>query len=134
MSQENVVEQARRIYDHFIATHDVRAETFHPEFVLDMSTFRGWPEQQTYRGIEGLRAFIAAWLEPFDDFEFEVKELRDAGDKVVAVISQRGRSKFGGVPVEMHFAQVMTYRDGKQARVDMYATPAEGLEAAGLSE
>jgi len=100
-----------------------------------MSTFQGWPEQQTYRGIEGLRAFIAAWLEPFDDFEFEVEEVRDAGgDKVLAVIRQGGRSKVGGVPVEMHFAQVMTYRDGKQARVEMYATPAEGLEAAGMSE
>ena len=133
MSQQNV-EHARRIFDHFIATHEVRAETFHPEFVLDMSTFGGWPEQQTYRGIEGLRAFIAAWLEPFDDFEFEVEELRDAGDKLVAVIWQRGRSKVGGVPVEMHFAQVLTYSDGKQARVEMYATPAEGLEAAGMSE
>ena len=133
MSRENV-EHARRTYERFIATHDVPAEAYDPDFVLDMSTFGGWPEEQTYHGIEGVRAFLAVWLEPFDDFEFEVEELHDAGDEVVAVVCQRGRSKASGVPVEMRLAHLMTYRDGKQVRAEMYATRAQALEAAGLSE
>ena len=99
-----------------------------------MSTFRGWPERRAYRGIEGLRAFLADWLEPWDHFEFEVEELHDVGDKVVAVVRQRGLSKATGVPVGMHLAHVGTYKDGKTVRTEMYASPAEGLEAVGLSE
>jgi hypothetical protein len=34
----------------------------------------------------------------------------------------------------MAFGQVFTIRDGKLARMEMYADPAEALEAAGLSE
>jgi hypothetical protein len=66
----------------------------HPDYGLDMSTFGGWPEHPTYRGVEGLRAFLAAWLEPWDDYEFEVEELHDAGDKVVAVVGAPGSSRF----------------------------------------
>ena len=65
MSQENV-EIARRGYRHFIETGDVLDEIFHPAYVLDMARFRGWPEQQSYRAVEGLRAFLADWLEPWD--------------------------------------------------------------------
>jgi ketosteroid isomerase-like protein len=60
--------------------------------------------------------------------------LHDAGDTVVAVARQRGLSKATGVPVEMHLAHVIIYRHGKAIRTRMYASPAEGLEAAGLSE
>ena len=45
-----------------------------------------------------------------------------------------GRSKSTGVQVEMHFGQVFTLADGKQLRMEMYADPAEALEAAGLAE
>ena len=38
------------------------------------------------------------------------------------------------MPVEMSFAQVWTFRDGKQARTEVYSERAEALEAAGLSE
>jgi hypothetical protein len=48
MSQENVV-IARRGYEHFIRTQDVLDEVFRPDYVLDMSRFRGWPERHTYR-------------------------------------------------------------------------------------
>jgi ketosteroid isomerase-like protein len=58
--------------------------------------------------------------------------LHDAGDKVVAVVRQRGISKASGVPVEMHLAHVLTDQDGKMIRNEMYASPADGLEAAGL--
>ena len=133
MSQENV-EIMRRGFDHFAATGDFRAEVMHPDFVWNMSTYRGWPEQQTYSGIQGARQFIADWTEPWEGWEFEVEALRDAGDKVVAITRQRGRSKTTGVAVDMEFAQVWTLRQGKQVRMDMYSSPAEALEAVGLRE
>ncbi len=133
MSQENV-EIVRRRYEYLAATGDYLSETHAPDFVWDMSKFRGWPEQQTYDGVEGARVFLRDWLEAWDDWEVEVEALHDAGDKVVAIVRQRGRSKTTGLHVEMSFGQVFSIRDGKLARMEMYADPVEALEAAGLSE
>src|SRR5438132_2965199 len=133
MSQENV-EIVRRGYEHFAATGDLLAEDAALDFVWDMSKFRDWPEQQTYEGLEGVRAFLRDWLEAWNDWELEVEAFHDAGDKVVTIVRQRGQSKTSGLPVDMAFAQVWTIRDGKSARMEMYADPVEALEAVGLSE
>ena len=132
MSRENV-DNLRRNYEHFIATGEFSGE-FAPDFVWDMSTFRNWPERQTYEGIEGARQFLAEWLEAWDDWELELEELRDADESVVAIVRQRGRSKATGLLVDMHFGQVWQIRDGKNLRMRMYASPDEALEAAGLQE
>jgi ketosteroid isomerase-like protein len=140
MSQENV-EIVRRRYENFAATgHSLTRwtqgmrETIAPDFVWDMSKFRGWPEQQTYEGVEGASVFLRNWLEAWDDWELEVEALHDAGDRVVAIVRQRGRSKTSGLLVDMAFGQVWTIRDGKSTRMEMYADPAEALEAVGVSE
>ncbi len=134
MSQEDV-EVVRRGYEYFIATGEFLAETIHVDFVWDMSTFRGWPDRQTYAGIEGATEFNADWDEAWDDWRLEVEEYIDAGDaRVVTIVRQRGRSKTSGVIVDMRFGQVFTIRDAKQHRMQMYASPSEALEAAGLSE
>jgi ketosteroid isomerase-like protein len=122
----------RRGYAEFIATGELSDERIAPEFVWDMSTFRNWPERQTYKGIEGAREFMAAWQGAWDDWKLEVEELHPAGDKVVAIVRQRGRAKATGMAVDMHFGQVWTFRDGKQVRMEMYSTPEEALRAAGL--
>ena len=104
MSQENV-ERVRRGYEHFAATGDFVGEST-ADFVWDMSKFRGWPEQQTYEGVEGARVFLRDWIAAWDDWELEVEALHDAGDKVVVILRQRGQSKTSGLPVDMAFGQV----------------------------
>ena len=133
MSQENV-ELVREAYERFQATGEFDPELTDPEFVWDMSTFRGWPGQQEYHGAEGARQFLNEWLEAWDDWELELEELHDAGEQIVAIVRQRGRSKSMGLPVDMTFAQLFTLRDGKQVRMQMYAEPSEALEAAGARE
>jgi ketosteroid isomerase-like protein len=54
------------------------------------------------------------------------------GDKVVAILRVPGRSKTGGVPVEMSMAHVDTFRDGKQVRTDNYSDVDEAFKAVGL--
>ena len=133
MSQENV-EVVRRGYEHWFATGEFLAGINHPDFVWDMSTFRGWPERQTYPGIDGAREFLADWTEAWEDLVIEVEEYIEAEERVVTILSQHGRSKTTGLPVEMRFGQVWTLRDRQQLRMQMYASPEEALEAAGLSE
>jgi ketosteroid isomerase-like protein len=132
MSQEDV-DNLRLAYRQFIATGEFSGN-FTPDFVWDMSTFQGWPERQTYEGIEGARQFMSDWLEAWEDWQLELEELVDAGDHVVAVVRQRGRSKATGLPEDMRFAQVWTFRDGAQARMRMFASRTDALEAVGASE
>ncbi len=130
MSEENV-EIVRGAYKQFATTGQLAAETATPDFVWDMSNFHGWPEQEVYEGVAGAEAFLSDWTATWDDWELEVEALRDAGDKVVALVRQRGRSKTAGMPVEMSFAQVWTLCDGMQARMEMYSDPQEALKAVG---
>jgi ketosteroid isomerase-like protein len=122
MSQENV-ETVRNGYQRFAATGEFSDEIVTADFVWDMSNFHGWPEQQVYEGAAGARAFLGAWTGAWEDWELEIDALHDAGDKVVALLRQHGRSKAAGMLLEMTFAQVWTLRDGKE----------EALEAAGLT-
>lgn len=133
MSQENV-EIVRQGYERFAASGEVVVELTTDDLVWNMSNFHGWPEQQVYEGLDGVQVFISEWMNAWEDWELEVEALLDAGDRVVALVHQRGRSKAAEMPVEMSFAQVWTVRDGKQTRMDMYSDRQEALEAAGLGE
>jgi ketosteroid isomerase-like protein len=133
MSEANT-EIVRRGFERFRETLDFDPQIIAPDFVWDMSTFQGWPEQKTYAGIEGARRFMHDWLDAWDDWELEVETFEDAGDKVVAIVRQHGRAKATGLAVDMHFAMVFTVWDGKQVRMEMYADPAEALAAVGLGD
>jgi ketosteroid isomerase-like protein len=74
------------------------------------------------------------WFSSFEDWAFDVEEVFDAGDRVVAIARQHAKSKHDGPEVEVRVAQVWTFRDDLVARMEMYAERDEALEAAGLSE
>lgn len=114
-------------YAHFASTGDLLADIHAPDFVWDMSQFRGWPEQPTYQGIEGARAFLRTWIGAWDDWEVEVESLEEVGEQVLAILLQRGRSKATGLPIDMRFAMLWSLRDGKETRMTMYADPDEAL-------
>ena len=50
------------------------------------------------------------------------------------MVSQTGRSRTTGLPVDMSFAQVFTIRNGQQTRIEIYADLDEALKAVGLKE
>ena len=61
-------------------------------------------------------------------------EIIDAGDRVVVAIRMSGRGRGSGIDVEANWFHVLTARDDKAVRIAWYASRAEALEAAGLSE
>ncbi len=52
-----------------------------------------WPDDAEYHGHDGLRELTRQWEESFDDFGFDVHDLRDAGDSVVALLEMTGGSR-----------------------------------------
>ena len=80
----------------------------------------------------GAEGFFADWGSVWDSWEPAVEAMHDVGDKVVAILRVRGRSKMSATPIEMSMAHVVTFRDGKQTRTDNYSRPHEALKAVGL--
>ena len=93
------------------------------------------PDQDSYFGRDGVRAFWTAWTDNFEGFRLEVEELIDAGDDVVVVTRIRGRGIASGAEVRSNsFAQVARVRDRKIRRWEIYDRTQDALEAAGLRE
>ncbi len=70
------------------------------------------PEGEERRGGEGVAEFVRDWVEPFSDMDVEWSLEQAGPDQVLAIIDMRGRGRESGVPAEMHFAQLWTFRDG----------------------
>ena len=65
-----------------------------------------------------------------------MERLTDLGSGAVlaAGVTETGRGKGSGAPVDRSFAVLYTVIDGKIARMTMFRTEQVALEAAGLSE
>ena len=88
--------------------------------------------------VHGKNAFVRVWRRywgTWDDYVLEPIEFIDAGeDRVVVVTDERGRGRGSGVPFEQRSATIFTLRAGKIARLQIFNTREEALEAAGLSK
>ena len=133
MSQENV-EQVRAIYDayergDYEAALRIMDEDI--EFVAP-DDFSGGG--RAYRGLDAVREGVATWLAAWDDYHFELRELCDAGEQVVATGWQTGRGRASGVEVSEEIFSVWTLRSGRVIGQRMFRDKQQALEAVGLSE
>jgi uncharacterized protein len=136
MSQENV-----EVFNRAVAAgtrYDVPAllEELDPEveWHAAIPPLLGGEASKVYRGHEGVRELIGDFEETFADSQMEFPEVRDLGDRILAIGRLRNRGKASGAEVESPLAYLVELRKGKVSRVHTYLDPAEALEAAGLSE
>ena len=87
-----------------------------------------------YRGHDGVRRWWETWIGTFADFSGEVEDVRDLGDVTVVRVRLRGYGVESRAPMEQTFWAVSEWREKKVVRFLMFASEAEALEAAGLSE
>jgi ketosteroid isomerase-like protein len=133
MSRENV-ELVRKLLDVYNErTFAENSDLIDPDVVWDMSRVQ-LPDGDSYTGRSEFRSFVEAWEEGFASEHMEAQEIVDAGERVVVMVHHRGRGKSSGIETEQKFAMVWTLRDGRAARMDVYPTRAEALEAVGLRE
>ena len=133
MSQENV-EVVRDAFQTFSAEGIEAALAFYAPDCVWYPTDRRL-EGSAYRGHDGMRRLQAAFSENFDDFRFAVHDMRDAQDRVVALIDMTGRIKHSGAEVSQRLGFVVSgFRDGMFRDVRAFPSWHEALEAVGLSE
>ena len=85
---------------------------------------------ETLRGKAEAVAWLADWFSRFDrDYQFEIDETLDMGDRVMVVTTHRGQGRASGVPISDQTTQVMTIRDGNIVQQDFFSSREEALEA-----
>jgi ketosteroid isomerase-like protein len=128
MPHENV-ERMHRGFDAFTRRDKVAwLELCDPDIVL--APIGDWPETDPIRGREAAWDFLVAADEPWERGPYEVVEVVDGDDKVVARQRRDLRGKSSGVEVEYDYWVVLTFRDGMTLRVEWFDDRSQALKAA----
>jgi ketosteroid isomerase-like protein len=89
-------------------------------------------KRTVYRGHEGVREWLRDPYETLSEFHAEYAEIRDLGDRTVAIGHVRGLGRGSGAEIESPHSTVVEFKNGKGIRIRTYLDPNEALEAAGL--
>jgi ketosteroid isomerase-like protein len=136
MSQANV-DAVRRLYEAAARRDDVVPfEVYAEDIIWDISNSRRalLAMKPIYHGHEGVRQYWRETTSAFGEIDFEVEELIDAGEQVLAVIREREVGRASGAPVEATHLAVYTLSGGKVTQLQVFDDRQQALEAAGLVE
>ncbi len=131
MSAENV-QSVRRLWDAWERGGiDGLVELVPDDFVA--YAVPGWVGESRQVGPEGLRAMLGEWDEAFTDYALELAEVRHVGDRVVALIEQRGVTRESGVAISHRIGAVYSdFGEGGAVReMRFFPNWDEALRAAG---
>ena len=131
MSRENV-DLVKRMLARFHAGDAAGALVCFSEDVV--SEAPGRPDLMGGQGREALGTLVGSWVESWEDWNEEINEVRDLGDRVMVLSTQHGRAKSTGIEISMQYAILYEVRNGELSGMCLYSTADEALEAAGLSE
>jgi ketosteroid isomerase-like protein len=95
------------------------------------TAIEGAPDAGTYRGHEGVRAYMQDWIDDFDMHEHAIEESFEVGDRLVCALRGRATGRASGATTEIDYACVYTFgNDERIVQLNEYATRAEALAAA----
>jgi ketosteroid isomerase-like protein len=132
MSQDNV-ERLRRGYEVFNATSEVDPELWAPDVECIQIAEAGAAETVFY-GPEGLARAVRDMTEVFADFRLDPERFFDLGDRILVFVRLRGRARESGVPIDVPYTHVATFRGSQITRWQAYSRRRDALEAEGLRE
>ena len=131
MSQENV-ELVQRAWAAYEESGPGRVSEFYAEDHVAYS-IREWPDDPEYFGLEGLEKLSGQWTENFDDFGFDLREVRDAGDVVIALLEMTGRIKGSSAPIRQPIGAVHgAFRNGLIGETRYFLDWQEALDYGGI--
>ena len=102
-------------------------EHFDPDVVVDATTR---VDIGIGHGRDELGRIIGGWTAAFDEWQEEIEEIRDLGDRVLAVATQRGRGRDSGVEIETRYAVLYEVRGERITHMALHTDPESALEAA----
>jgi uncharacterized protein len=130
---EEKVEAVRRAYDAF-HREDVDALLIAVDPEVEWCVDAAIPGAvKVYRGHEGIQKYLGQAREAFEEIRFDLEDFIDVDDErliLVATINVRGRAS--GAESSLRGYELLTVRDGRLARREVFFDRAEALAAAGL--
>jgi ketosteroid isomerase-like protein len=109
--------------------YELALSFFAPDVVLDATHM---PDGQVFCGLDEVRGHVADWRSGWRDFQEEVEDVLEAGDRVVIFYRDRGIGRSSGVETEIRYASVWDLHDGKITRMKNFLDRDEALRHAGL--
>jgi ketosteroid isomerase-like protein len=106
-------------------------ELIHPEVVFEPLRSR---TEGAFVGHEGMRRFIADTEDMFEVFQADYTEVRDLGERVLAIGTIRMRAKMSGVETDVPTAVIAEFRDGLVWRFQDYGDARSAKRAAGVRD
>jgi ketosteroid isomerase-like protein len=92
-------------------------------------------DTEHYRGHDGVRKWIAAWMESWESWSLEDVQVRPVGEnRAIGLFLVHAKGKGSGIELSRRDALVCTLRAGKIQQGTYYNDQRQALEAVGLSE
>ena len=88
----------------------------------------------TYRGHDGIRSWWNDILEVFPDWQPQVEDARQVGERVLLKVRAEGAGTGSGIDVDRAIWQVAKVRDGRISAWRFFRTEDEALAAAARSD
>lgn len=109
---QQAVATVRRIFEHKYTAESIDEVLpfFHPEVVYHPRVED--PEQGVYRGRDAWHELISGYVEALSEITFEVVEIIDVGEQVIACTVLNGSGSASGLPVSDPYVFVYAFRDG----------------------
>jgi ketosteroid isomerase-like protein len=122
------LETLRTLFDAF-ARGDIEAWDGLVDRDVEFVPVGDWPEAEI-RGRDAVRDFLVKVEEPWEPGVYELEEITESGDFVVARMTRTLRGKSSGIEVDYDYWIVVTFREGKMRRAQWFSEREEALEAA----
>ena len=121
------LERVRTIFETFSADNvDELLKAYDPHFVYHPRSDE--PDASLKADRDEFEQLLRGWLETFPQITFDLHELDEVGDRVIAVTTLHGRTS-SGLELEDDYVFVYRMRDGLVTEGWEYRTKAEALAA-----
>src|SRR3954454_14292650 len=108
-----------------------REEETNPDIEVVTQTAR--LHGQPYRGLEGVRRWIAETLEAFEEWNLRLDEVQSMGERVLGVGHIHLRGRESGVDIDAPCAWIFDFRDGRCTRFETFVNRVDEARAAYLN-
>ena len=132
MSRETV-EVRNQVVRAWLAAFDTDPAAFRDTLHPEIEWFPVEENHAGYYGVEGAMRYRDRWLETWEAHGFDLEEVVEDADNVVALVHIAARGRASGIPTDMRFYAQWRLRDGKVVLVYDHPERASALQAAGLA-
>jgi ketosteroid isomerase-like protein len=112
------LDRLKTLYEEWARGDYSRSDIFDPQMKVESYGMGESLRADSLDGfVDAMREWLSAWERPIT---IEAEEFIESGDRVLALITWRGRGKGSGAEIESRGAHLWTFRDGLVVHYGVY--------------